>query len=38
MNAVFADTGYWIALFNPHDDLHAKALMVSRAQSRVVSL
>jgi len=25
MNAIFADTGYWIALFNPRDDLHAKA-------------
>jgi uncharacterized protein len=30
MNAIFADTGYWIALFNPHDDLHAKALTVAR--------
>ena len=31
MNALFADTGYWIALFNPRDDLHAKALTVSHA-------
>lgn len=31
MNAIFADTGYWIALFNPRDDLHAKALTISRA-------
>jgi uncharacterized protein len=30
MNAIFADTGYWIALFNPRDDLHAKALTVAR--------
>jgi predicted nucleic acid-binding protein len=29
MNAVFADAGYWIALFNPRDQLHAKALSVS---------
>jgi len=26
---VFADTGYWIAVVNPHDDLHNKALQVS---------
>ena len=30
MNALFADTGYWIALFNPRDDLHVKALTVAR--------
>ncbi len=30
MNALFADTGYWIALFNPRDDLHGKALTVAR--------
>jgi len=29
MNAVFADAGYWIALLNPRDQLHAKALTVS---------
>src|SRR5437773_6228601 len=29
MNAVFADAGYWIALFNPRDQLHTKALTVS---------
>ena len=29
MNAVFADAGYWIALFNPRDQLHAKAISVS---------
>lgn len=22
MRIVFADTGYWVALLNPHDDLH----------------
>jgi uncharacterized protein len=25
MKRVFADTGYWIALLNPRDDLHDKA-------------
>lgn len=25
MRKVFADTGYWIALLNPDDDLHQKA-------------
>ena len=29
MKKVFADTGYWIAIVNPHDDLHNKALQVS---------
>jgi len=24
MERVFADTGYWIALLNPRDDLHQK--------------
>jgi predicted nucleic acid-binding protein len=37
MNAIFADTGYWIALFNPRDDLHAKALTVARiTQGRLI--
>lgn len=26
MRVVFADTGYWVALLNPHDDLHNKAI------------
>jgi hypothetical protein len=26
---VFADAGYWIALFNPRDQLHAKAISIS---------
>lgn len=30
MSAVFADTGYWIALFNPRDALHAKATAVAQ--------
>ncbi len=30
MKAIFADTGYWIALFNPQDYLHSKAIAVSQ--------
>lgn len=30
MNGVFADTGYWIAWFNPRDQLHAKAVTASQ--------
>lgn len=30
MKAVFADTGYWIALFNPRDRLHRRAIEVSQ--------
>ena len=30
MNPLFADAGYWIALLNPHDQLHAKAIVVGR--------
>lgn len=29
MERVFADTGYWIALLNPRDDLHQKATVTS---------
>jgi predicted nucleic acid-binding protein len=29
MNQVFADTGYWIALLNPRDELHDRARQVS---------
>lgn len=37
MSVVFADAGYWIALFNPRDSLHAKAIVVSQAtQSRSI--
>ncbi len=31
MRIVFADTGYWVALLNPHDDLHNKALHLSQS-------
>jgi uncharacterized protein len=31
MRIVFADTGYWVALLNSHDDLHNKALNLSKA-------
>jgi predicted nucleic acid-binding protein len=30
MNAVFADAGYWIALFNPRDQLHDKAVVAAQ--------
>jgi uncharacterized protein len=29
MERVFADTGYWIALLNPRDELHEKASAAS---------
>ena len=31
MKAVFADAGYWIALFNPRDRLHTKAVALAKA-------
>ncbi len=31
MKAVFADTGYWIAISNPHDSLHNRAKEISRS-------
>ena len=34
MRRVFADAGYWIALLNPKDNLHAKALEVSNTLGR----
>lgn len=39
MTRVFADAGYWIALLNPRDGLHAKAIAVSSAlgKARVVT-
>ena len=33
MKRVFADAGYWIALFNPRDRLHGKALEVVKTLS-----
>ena len=29
MSIVFADTGYWLALVDPHDQLHQEALMLA---------
>ncbi len=31
MRFVFADTGYWVALLNPQDDLHPKATHLSKS-------
>ena len=36
MRKVFADTGYWIALLNPYDDLHDRALAVSQSLGPVL--
>ena len=33
MRKVFADTGYWIALVNPRDQIHAKAVSVTQQLS-----
>jgi hypothetical protein len=30
MERVFAETGYWIAILNPRDDLHQKASATTR--------
>jgi len=30
MRSVFANTGYWIALFDPHDTLNPKAVECSK--------
>ena len=35
MTAVFADTNYWIALINARDQLHSKAIAISREFSVV---
>lgn len=39
MRTVFADTGYWVALLNPKDDWHDRAMEASRAlgKSRIVT-
>ncbi len=39
MRTVFADTGYWAALLNPHDQLHPRATEVSQSlqQARCVT-
>ena len=31
MKKIFADTGYWIALLNPNDDLHEKARTIRQS-------
>jgi uncharacterized protein len=31
VRVVFADTGYWVALLNPHDELHNKAIELSKS-------
>jgi uncharacterized protein len=33
MNRLFADTGYWIALLSPHDELHSRALTLAQSCS-----
>ena len=35
MNSIFADTGYWIALLHPKDELHSKAQVVSSQLGQV---
>ena len=35
MRQVFADTSYWIALVNPRDQMHAKAVSVTQQLSPV---
>jgi predicted nucleic acid-binding protein len=30
MRAIFADTGYWVAIIYPRDGLHNRAMAVSR--------
>ena len=35
MKTVFADTGYWIALLDPQDTLHSKAINLSITLSQV---
>jgi predicted nucleic acid-binding protein len=37
MKIVFADTGYWIALLDPQDTLHQKAVNLSLSLAQVRS-
>jgi uncharacterized protein len=37
MRAVFADTGYWVAIINRHDGLHHKAIAVSKHLGPIVT-
>lgn len=34
MRTVFADTGYWIALLDPQDTLHPKAIALTLALAK----
>ena len=36
MKKVFADTAYWIAILNPRDELHSRALSVSKSMSGAI--
>lgn len=38
MKTVFADTGYWIALLNPGDELHLKARRVTASLMPVLQI
>jgi predicted nucleic acid-binding protein len=33
MKRIFADTGYWIALLNPRDELHSRAVAAAHSYS-----
>ena len=36
MNKVFADTSYWVALINPKDEWHSKALNLSQSLTGMI--
>jgi predicted nucleic acid-binding protein len=36
MKLVFADTNYWVAVLNPNDELHEKAISVSKSLGGVI--
>jgi predicted nucleic acid-binding protein len=38
MRQIFADTSYWIALVNPRDQIHQKAISVTQQLSTVILL
>jgi predicted nucleic acid-binding protein len=38
MRQIFADTSYWIALVNPRDQIHQKAISVTQQLSSVILL
>jgi uncharacterized protein len=35
MKVVFADTGYWVALLNPKDQLHSRAMQISKEHGQI---